>query len=88
MRAVTRGKNFAPDQTYELSKRGQVGPLSATIAQIFQRHADLWAEDVRTCASRNTAEWIDEHWRSCMGDAELEVGRFLAGRNLTSGAAA
>lgn len=88
MRAVTKGKNFAPDQTYELSKAGQVGPKSAAIAEIFQHHADLWAEDARTCASRNTGEWLEEHWRGCMGDAELEVGRYLAGHRLTTGHAA
>jgi len=88
MRAVTRGKNFAPDQTYELSKAGQVGPKSAAIAEIFQHHADLWAEDVRTSASRNASDWPELHWREVMADAELEVGRFLAGHRLTTGHAA
>lgn len=86
MRAVIRGKNFAPDTTLALMKAGQVGPKSAAIAQMFQRHADLWAEDMRNGA--NAGEWLEVHWRECMADAELEVGRFLAGHRLTTGAAA
>lgn len=88
MRAVTLGKNFAPDQTYELSKAGQVGPISAQVSEIFQRHADLWAAEARSGAYGKTGEWIEVHWRNCMQDAELEVGRFLAGHRLTTGHAA
>lgn len=97
MRAVTKGKNFAPDQTYELSKAGQVGPKSAAIAEIFQHHADLWAQDARTCAAGGMGgpgegfefhHDCEEAWKSCMAEAELEVGRYLACHRLTTGHAA
>lgn len=96
MRAVITGKNFAPDQTYELSKRGQVGPKSAAIAKIFQHWADMWADDNRTaeelrkrgCDGLVVEIDADASWQSCMGEAELEVGRYLAGHKLTTGAAA
>lgn len=86
MRAVTVGKNFAPDQTYELSKAGKVGPLSAQIAEIFQRHAGLWAEDMRELGSDQTADFPDVHFAQAMADAEVEVGRFLAGHKLRGAA--
>ncbi len=86
MRAVTLGKNFAPDQTYELSKAGKVGPLSAQISEIFQRHADIWAHAART---RFTTDFdVELQWRAAMAEAELEVGRFLASHKLSTGAAA
>lgn len=88
MRAVTLGKNFAPDQTYELSKRGQVGPKSAAIAEIFQRHANVWAEDMREAKAVGLDFDADRTWSTTMSQAELEVGRFLAGHTLTTGAAA
>jgi hypothetical protein len=88
MRAVTLGKNFAPDQTYELSKAGKVGPISAQIAQIFQRHADLWAADARASLAAGIEFDADREWTENMRQAELEVGRFLAGHRLTTGAAA
>ncbi len=96
MRAVLLGKNFAPDQTYELSKAGQVGPKSAAIAAIFQHWADIWASDnrdaeqLRARGADGLAVEIDadSSWASCMAEAELEVGRFLAGHKLTTGAAA
>lgn len=88
MRAVIVGKNFAPDQTYELSKRGQVGPKSAAIAGIFQRHADLWAEDMRELQAAEMTLLPDAEWATSMQNAELEVGRFLAGHKLTTGATA
>lgn len=88
MRAVTKGKNFAPDQTYELSKAGKVGPISAQISEIFQRHADLWAQDIREGMARGFQIDADQSWKDAMADAELEVGRFLAGHRLTTGHAA
>lgn len=88
MRAVLLGKNFAPDQTYELSKAGKVGPKSAAIAEIFQHHANMWAEDMRTLGAGQAADFPDVHFAQAMADAELEVGRFLAGHRLTTGAAA
>lgn len=88
MRAVTLGKNFAPDQTYELSKAGKVGPLSAQISTIFQHHADVWAADMRESAAAGVDIEADRTWSACMGDAELEVGRFLAGHRISHGAAA
>lgn len=88
MRAVTLGKNFAPDQTYELSKAGKVGPISAQISRIFQQHADVWAEDMREATSVGIDFDADTTWSTTMQQAELEVGRFLAGHRLTTGAAA
>ncbi len=88
MRAVLLGKNFAPDQTYELSKAGQVGPVSAQISQIFQRHADLWAENSRASMAASVDFDADREWAENMRQAEIEVGRFLAGHKLTTGAAA
>lgn len=88
MRAVTLGKNFAPDQTYELSKAGKVGPVSAQISEIFQRHADLWAADMREAASNREGLDADATWAMSMAEAELEVGRFIAGHKLGHGAAA
>ncbi len=88
MRAVVRGKNFAPDQTYELSKAGKVGPLSAQVAEIFQRHADLWAEDMRESARTELDVDADAAFAATMREAELEVGRFIAGHTLAHGAAA
>lgn len=88
MRAVTKGKNFAPDQTYELSKAGRVGPVSAQISAIFQRHANLWAENMRESKHAGVDFDADAAWSRTMAQAELEVGRFLAGHKLTSGAAA
>jgi hypothetical protein len=88
MRAVTLGKNFAPDQTYELNKLGKVGPISAQISAIFQRHADLWADDMRKAERDDLDVGADGSWAACMREAELEVGRFLAGHKLGHGAAA
>lgn len=88
MRAVTLGKNFAPDTTLELMKRGQVGPVSAQISQIFQRHADLWAADMRTGFDSKLDLDVDRHWAGVMADAEVEVGRFLASHKLSTGVAA
>lgn len=90
MRAVLVGKNFAPDQTYELSKAGQVGPLSAQIAEIFQRHADVWASDMRTVQANDIGCDMtpDQSFAATMLEAELEVGRFIAGHRLTTGHAA
>lgn len=88
MRAVTLGKNFAPDQTYELSRRGQVGPISAQISEIFQRHADIWAACMRGERLLGAAVDADASWSAGMREAELEVGRFLAGHRLTTGHAA
>ncbi|HWH41806.1 MAG TPA: hypothetical protein VNU21_18290 [Usitatibacter sp.] len=88
MRAVILGKNFAPDQTYELSKAGKVGPLSAQIAEIFQRHADLWAADMRTAKDSDVDVDANQAWLATMREAELEVGRFLAGHTLAHGHAA
>jgi hypothetical protein len=88
MRSVLLGKNFAPDQTLELSKAGKVGPVSAQISQIFQRHADLWAEDMRTSAAAEVDFDADAAFVRTMAEAELEVGRFIAGHKLTTGAAA
>jgi hypothetical protein len=86
MRAVTVGKNFAPDQTYELSKAGKVGPLSAQIAEIFQRHAGLWAADQRDLAAAKIDTDQDAYFALAMQNAELEVGRFLAGHKLRGAA--
>lgn len=86
MRAVTLGKSFAPDQTYELSKAGKVGPKSAAIAEIFQRHADVWAADMREGMARGVFLEPDETWAAAMLEAELLVGRFLAGHKLGHGA--
>jgi hypothetical protein len=88
MRAVTVGKNFAPDQTYELSKAGKVGPVSAQISAIFQHHADCWAADMRETKAAGIDFDAEQAWLASMREAELEVGRFLAGHRLTSGAAA
>jgi len=96
MRAVLLGKNFAPDTTLELMKAGKVGPKSAAIAGIFQHWADMWAYDNRDAAQLRArgADGLvveidaDASWDSCMREAELEVGRFLASHKLTTGAAA
>lgn len=88
MRAVTLGKNFAPDQTYELSKRGEVGPKSAAIAEIFQRHADLWAHDMHAATESGIDFSADDAWTATMREAELEVGKFMASHTLGHGAAA
>lgn len=90
MRAVTLGKNFAPDQTYELSKAGKVGPISAQVSEIFQRHADLWAADMRIVTENGIGcDWNpDASWAACMLEAEAEVGRFLASVRIGRGAAA
>jgi hypothetical protein len=86
MRATLAGRNYAPDQTYELSKAGKVGPVSAQIAEIFQQHAELWAEDARTAHEQRLE--LDENatWRSCMGEAEDAVGRLLAGHRMRGAA--
>lgn len=86
MRAVTLGKNFAPDQTYELSKAGKVGPLSAQIAEIFQHHADCWASDMRAAKDAGIDFDADSAWVATMYGAESEVGRFLAGHKLKGAA--
>lgn len=86
MRAVTIGKNFAPDQTYELSKAGKVGPVSAQISQIFQRHADLWAADMRELDRAKLDADKDATFAAAMLEAEGEVGRFLAGHKLRGAA--
>ncbi len=88
MRAVTLGKNFAPDQTYELSKAGKVGPKSAQIAEIFQRYAEVWAADMRDDQAAGLDLDADGEWTRGMQAAESEVGRFLAGHKLGHGAAA
>ena len=83
MRAVTRGRDYAPDQTYELSKAGQVGPISAQIATILQRHADLWAADAQQLADLSEGDALAElnaAWRACMAEADAEIDRFLASR--------
>lgn len=86
MRAVVLGKNFAPDQTYEMSKRGEVGPISAQVSAIFQRHADLWAEDMRTAHAAGIDFDADQAFAASMREAEDEVGRLLA--SLKAGRAA
>jgi hypothetical protein len=80
MRAVLRGRDYAPDQTYELSKASQVAPISAHIATILQRHADLWAADMRE--SQAASIDVDEQrtWNACIAEADAEVDRFLEGR--------
>jgi hypothetical protein len=80
MRATLAGRNFAPDQTYELSKAGQVAPVSAQIAQILQQHADLWAEDGRAAERAGIDFDADAEWRAHMDEATAAVGRFLADR--------
>lgn len=84
MRAVITGKNFAPDTTLELMKAGKVGPLSAQISEIFQRHADGWA----ACMRATNGHRPDQVWQLSMVHAEDEIGRFIAGHKLTTGAAA
>lgn len=88
MRGTLAGKNYAPDQTYELSKRGQVGPLSAGVAKIFQQHADVWAEDMREAASLRIAVDLNATWSAAMLEADQEIDRYLAGHKLGHGAAA
>lgn len=88
MRAVTLGKNFAPDTTLELMKAGKVGPVSAQVSEIFQRHADLWAEDMRTAHESEVDFDADQAFAATMREAELEVGRFIAGHKLGHGVAA
>lgn len=88
MRAVTLGKNFAPDTTLELMKRGQTGPVSAQISKIFQHHADCWAADMREAKGAQIDFDAEAAWVATMREAEAEVGRFLAGHKLTTGAAA
>lgn len=78
MRATLAGRNFAPDQTYALSKAGQVGPVSAQIAQILQQHANLWAEDGRAAQRAGIDFDADAEWRAHMVRASDAVGRFLA----------
>lgn len=79
MRAVLRGRDYAPDQTYELSKASQVAPVSAHIATILQRHADLWATDMRE--SQTAAIDVDEQrtWNACIAEADAEIDRYLMG---------
>lgn len=86
MRAATKGRDYAPDQTPELSKSGQVGPKSAVIARILRQHAELWAEDARTSVAAGVDFDSDATWRACIAAADAEIGRFLAGH--TSGRAA
>jgi hypothetical protein len=88
MRAVIRGRDYAPDQTRELSKAGKVGPISAQISHVLQQHADLWAQDMREARAADLE--VDENgtWSAAMLEADVEIDRFLAGHKLTTGAAA
>jgi len=86
-RAAARGRNYAPDQTPELNRRGQVGPKSAAIARILKQHADLWAQDARTATAAGIDFDADVAWASAMLEADLAIDRFLAGHTLARGAA-
>jgi hypothetical protein len=86
MRGTLAGRNYAPDQTYELSKAGRVAPLSAQIAQIFQQHADVWAEDARTAHEQDLELDQNATWRECMSEADAAVGRLLAGHKMRGAA--
>lgn len=86
MRAVMNGKNYAPDQTYELSKAGQVGPKSAAIAQIFQRWADMWAQDMRETAAQGIDVDAGQQFDANMRQAVAEVERYLANNHISRAA--
>lgn len=88
MRGAIRGRNYAPDTTLELMKRGQVGPHSAWIAKILQRHADMWADNLRQLATNGfeTDSISNLAWNEAMTEADAEVDRYVAG--LAKGAAA
>lgn len=87
LRSVTRGKDYAPDQTPELSKRGQVGPKSAAIARILQSHADCWAQDGREAMAAGIDFDNEATWKAAMAEADVEIGRYLAGHKFSRGAA-
>lgn len=89
MRAALKGtRDYAPDQTPELSKRGQVGPLSAQVSRILQHHVDIWAADARAATDAEIEHDENGSWRACIAAADAEIDRFLAGHKLGHGAAA
>ena len=74
------------DNEYDVVLTAKVGPVSAQISEIFQRHADLWAADMREAASNRETCDVDATWTATMREAEAEVGRFIAGHSMRGAA--
>jgi hypothetical protein len=86
MRGTMRGRNYSPDQTYDLSKRGHCGPHSACIAEIMQRWADMWAQDMREAEASALDVDAGAQWLANMREADAEVDRYLNANKLTRAA--
>lgn len=70
-RVRTYPKRYAPDSTYDASKRQAVpGPLTKLYTGIVVRWKNTWAEDMRT--DRPNGAKQREAWEDCMGRADAE----------------
>lgn len=77
--ALNGGRDYSPDQTPELTRSGRTGPLSAQIAEILQRHAEMWAADMRTAVANDLDVEQEATWKACINAAHAEIDRFLGG---------
>lgn len=77
--ALKGGRDYAPDQTQELSRLGRTGPISAQISEILQRHANLWANDMRTAVANDLDVEQEATWNACVDAAHAEIDKFMAG---------
>ncbi len=78
MRGTMKGRNYAPDTTYEQLKLGHAGPHSLRIGEILQHWADMWAQDLRESNAKQLDIDVEQLWRECMRNADAEIDRYLA----------
>lgn len=80
--------NYSPDWIAATSSSpGRPGPLSVQIADILQRHAKLWAHNMRVDPPASS-ELGKSAWLLEMREADGEIKRYLANHHLTTGHAA
>lgn len=85
MRGISRNRNYSPDTSYADMQAGKCGPHTVQIAEVFSKHAAMWAEDQRELAKLEDAEDtqdLDGSWKKRMFDADAEVDRHLDAHKL------